>query len=159
MFTDEWRSSPIELLQNNKQHAGKQLVLKPFAISHVTFDTIRCVCLISKGFIINSSLYMLSNYASGSANVYFKNKTTFQTNIENARIVVVLWEKLNICKWYRRETKVLAWMREKGQKGAGPSERKLWKLHTSDKCTLLKHLKSSGDSEMELFSQFLRNYS
>lgn len=37
-----------------------------------------------------------------------KTKATFQTNIvEIARIVVVLWEKLNICKWYRRETKVL----------------------------------------------------
>lgn len=65
------------------------------------------VSLISIVFIINSSLYTFhKSSTSGSANIYFKNKTTFkQTLSKMFALCEGLWEKLNICKWYRRETK------------------------------------------------------
>lgn len=53
-----------------------------------------------------------------------KTKATFETNIvENPGIVVVLWENLNICKWYRTKTKG-----EEGESERVPG-RKAWIQH------------------------------
>lgn len=79
-----------------------------------------------------------------------KTKQLFkQTLSKFTRFVVVLWEKLNICKWYRRKTK--AWGSHEGWDGKGAGARWNYELHTSGtnhKRTLNSHLNFLGDEKL-----------
>lgn len=98
-----------------------------------------CVCeRQSKHYCSILGGFTIGNYTSGSANVCFQNKSNFSNkHCREFCIVVVLWEKLNICKWYRRKTIAPRGWRKGGTRKQKVLRWKAWvdgtmKLHTSE---------------------------